>query len=139
MCVYGKKFGLYGVCVSFTLCWLSLQGGLPGFKGFIGKVVYPPFLLCRFYLGFKLGIFFIKFSLLPGLYNKNIIFKKKKKYLPEFDSAVFVIWSPPFGLQKVGKKCIYRDGFDIRRSIFVLLLFYSCFSAFRPIFRFTTS
>ena len=22
-----------------------LQGGLPGFKGFIGKVVYPPFLL----------------------------------------------------------------------------------------------
>ena len=30
---------------SFTLCWLSLLGGLPGFKGFIGKVVYPPFLL----------------------------------------------------------------------------------------------
>ena len=30
----------------------------------------------RFYLGFKLGIFFIKFSLLPGLFNKNIIFKK---------------------------------------------------------------
>ena len=46
MCVYGKKFGLYRVCVSFTLCWLSLvQGGLPGFKGFIGKVFYPPFLL----------------------------------------------------------------------------------------------
>ena len=42
MWVYGKKFGLYRVCVSFTLCWLSL---LPGFKGFIGKVVYPPFLL----------------------------------------------------------------------------------------------
>ena len=42
MCVYGKKFGLYRVCVSFTLCWLSLQGGLPGFKGFIGKVVYRP-------------------------------------------------------------------------------------------------
>ena len=45
MWVYGKKFGLYRVCVSFTLCWLSLKGGLPGFKGFIGKVVYPPFLL----------------------------------------------------------------------------------------------
>ena len=45
MWVYGKKFGLYRVCVSFTSCWLSLQGGLPGFKGFIGKVVYPPFLL----------------------------------------------------------------------------------------------
>ena len=28
MWVYGKKFGLYRVCVSFTLCWLSLQGGL---------------------------------------------------------------------------------------------------------------
>ena len=42
MCVYGKKFGLYRVCVSFTLCWLSLQGGLPDFKGFIGKVVYLP-------------------------------------------------------------------------------------------------
>ena len=29
-------------------------------------------------MGFKLpvGIFFIKFSLLPGLFNKNIIFKK---------------------------------------------------------------
>ena len=46
MWVYRKMFGLYRVCVSFTLCWLSLQGGLPGFKGFIGKVVYPaPFLL----------------------------------------------------------------------------------------------
>ena len=48
MCVYGKKFGLrYRVCVSFTLCWLSLQGGLPGFKGFIGNWLfsYPPFLL----------------------------------------------------------------------------------------------
>ena len=45
VCVW-EKFGLYRVCVSFTLCWLSLQGGLPGFKGFIGKVVYPaPFLL----------------------------------------------------------------------------------------------
>ena len=43
-----KVWSRYRVCVSFTLCWLSLQGqagGLPGFKGFIGKVVYPPFLL----------------------------------------------------------------------------------------------
>ena len=45
MWVYRKMFGLYRVCVSFTLCWLSLYGGLPGFKGFIGKVVYSPFLL----------------------------------------------------------------------------------------------
>ena len=43
--VWEKVWSVYRVCVSFTLCWLSLQGGLPGFKGFIGKVVYPPFLL----------------------------------------------------------------------------------------------
>ena len=46
MCSMGKSLVCIGyVPVSFTLCWLSLQGGLPGFKGFIGKVVYPPFLL----------------------------------------------------------------------------------------------
>ena len=47
MWVYGKKFGLYyrANVSSFTLCWLSLLDGLLGFKVFIGKVVYPPFLL----------------------------------------------------------------------------------------------
>ena len=34
-----------GYVSSFTLCWLSLLDGLLGFKGFIGKVDYPPFLL----------------------------------------------------------------------------------------------
>ena len=47
MWVYGKKFGLYsrGYMSSFTLCWLSLLNGFLGFKGFIGKVDNPPFLL----------------------------------------------------------------------------------------------
>ena len=35
----GKSLVCIGYVSSFTLCWLSL---LPGFKGFIGKVVYPP-------------------------------------------------------------------------------------------------
>ena len=56
--MYGKKFGQSKVCEcmgkslvsiwyvsSFTLCWLSLLDGLLGFKGFIGKVDNPPFLL----------------------------------------------------------------------------------------------
>ena len=46
MWVYGKKFGLIGY-VSHLL-YVSLVyrvGYLAGFKGFIGKVVYPPFLL----------------------------------------------------------------------------------------------
>ena len=37
----GRSLVCIGYVSSFTLCWLSL---LPGFKGFIGKVVYPPFL-----------------------------------------------------------------------------------------------
>ena len=56
MWVYRKMFGLYRVCVSFTLCWLSLYGGLPGFKGFIGKVVYSPFLLWGALVLILLGI-----------------------------------------------------------------------------------
>ena len=51
-----ENFGLYRVCVSFTLCWLSLYGGLPGFKGFIGKVVYSPFLLWGALVLILLGI-----------------------------------------------------------------------------------
>ena len=42
-CGMGKSLVCIGYVSSFTLCWLSL---LPGrFKGFIGKVLYPPFLL----------------------------------------------------------------------------------------------
>ena len=88
VCVYGKKFGLYRVCVSFTLCWLSLQGGLPGFKGLVQVRLFTLRFSFgahqfRFYLGFKLGIFFIKFSLLPGLlsYLIKILFSKKECYL----------------------------------------------------------
>ena len=41
----GKILVCIGYVSSFTLYWFSLFDWLPGFKGFIGKVVYPPFLL----------------------------------------------------------------------------------------------
>ena len=49
----GRSLVCIGYVSSFTLCWLSL---LPGFKGFIGKVVYPPFLLWGALVWILLGI-----------------------------------------------------------------------------------
>ena len=83
MWVYRKMFGLYRVCVSFTLCWLSLYGGLPGsFKGFhIGtKVVYysrAPFLQLAGRTSFDSTTVGILSFLFYRGYSIKILFSKK--------------------------------------------------------------